>query len=370
MDHLLHLAQTLASFALVLGILITFHELGHYWAARWCNVGVEAFSLGFGPTLTSWTDRHGTVWKISLLPLGGYVKMHGMGGEAEDEDAQAAAFRPELAFGAKKIWQRGFIIAAGPIANFVLAIVLFAGLQASIGAPVALPFVGQVVEGSAAAKAGMKTGDEIVAVDATRIETFDQLRSLIAGLAERDVTLHLRRAGQDLALPVHIRGVGLNHATGQLGVGGSPDKIVMEKRGPLQAIEGGVESSWNLASQILSGLGGLFTTGAGAGDLGGPIAIALASRQMALLGLASLITWIAGLSVNLGLLNLLPIPVLDGGHLLFLAAEALRGRPLPQRAQEYGFGLGLAIIATVFLFTFHNDLAHLGLFTWMQHLIG
>ena len=369
MDHLLSLAQTLASFALVLGVLVSIHELGHYAAARWCRVGVEAFSIGFGPTLKSWTDKHGTEWKLSMLPLGGYVKMHGMAGEdAAADGGQAEEIRPQDAFTHKKVWQRAVISAAGPAANFALAIVLFGAMQATIGAQVALPVVGTVVDGSAAAAAGIKPGDAIVSIAGAPITTFEDLRGIVAASPDRDLVLGLRRDGHDLALKVHVHGVGPNHATGQLGV--QSGKIITVRRGPLQAAWGGVTETWHQISQTYTGLAGLIMSGTGAENLGGPIAIAHLSGQVAKLGIVSLIDFIAMMSVQLGLLNLLPIPILDGGHLLFLGAEALRGRPLPARAQEYGYRLGMAIIATVFIFVSFNDLAREGVFAWMHHLAG
>jgi regulator of sigma E protease len=373
MDYLTHTAQTLGSFALVLGILVSIHELGHYAAARWCKVKIEAFSIGFGPALKSWTDRHGTVWKLCALPLGGYVKMHGMGGEedqGETEAETAEEFHPHLAFTHKKVWQRAVIAAAGPAANFVLAVVLFTALQFSLGTNVPLAYVGDVRPGTAAAEAGLLKGDQILAVDGTKVDNFLDLQHIIGGEAGQVVTLSLRRDNKDITATVHVRGEGVFFKTGRLGVASNPDHAVLISRSLPEALVGGASQTWALVVATFAGLVGLITTGDGAGDLGGPIAIAHLSGQVAQLGLASLVNFIAMLSVNLGLLNLLPIPILDGGHLLFLGAEALRGRPVPARAQEYGYRLGMAIIATVFIFVSVNDLARYGAFSWMRHLTG
>jgi regulator of sigma E protease len=370
MTHILHLAQTLASFALVLGILVAIHEIGHYAAARWCGIGVEAFSLGFGPALKSWTDRRGTVWKISMLPLGGYVKMYGMSPTSREEAAAAGEdFRAQEAYAEKHVGKRAIVAAAGPVANFLLAIVLFSALLVTVGRQVPLPVVGQVMENSAAAKAGLKAGDEITAVDGVPVVTFTALRDIIAADADRDVKLSITRDSTKLVLPVHVQSAtGAAGTVGRLGV--ISGKSTFESVGPLGALAGGVTQTWDLLRQTVIGLANIVTSGQGADELGGPIMIAHLSGQVAQLGLGSLVAFIALLSVNLGMVNLLPIPVLDGGHLMFYAAEAIRGRPVPPRAQEYGYRVGIALIACVFVFVSWNDLVREGAFRWVAHLRG
>jgi regulator of sigma E protease len=370
MSHIVHLAQTLASFLFVLGVLVSIHEMGHYLAARWCRVGVEAFSLGFGPTLKSWVDRHGTEWKLSILPLGGYVKMYGMSPTAEAEAAEAGeVFRPADAYCAKPVGQRALIAAAGPLANFLLAIVLFAALFATVGRQVQLPVVGEVVADSAAAHAGLIPGDEIRAVDGTPIATFTALRTIVAANPDHDLTLSVHRGASDLQIHVHVLAVGSGPLrSGRLGV--TSGRIATETMGLGQAMIGGVTQTWSMLVDTVNGLVGLIANPHGAEELGGPIMIAQISGQVAQLGLSSLVMFIAVLSVNLGLVNLLPIPVLDGGHLMFYAAEALRGRPVPPRAQEYGYRVGLAIIACVFVMVSWNDLVRDGAIRWVAHLAG
>ncbi|HTZ71309.1 MAG TPA: RIP metalloprotease RseP [Acetobacteraceae bacterium] len=368
MDSLLHILHTVASFALVLGVLVFVHELGHYLAARWCGVHVEVFSIGFGPALKSWVDRHETEWRISALPLGGYVRMHGMTPDAEAEAAaRGVPFRPDQAYTRKSVGRRSIVAFAGPAANFLLAIVLFAGLLALEGRPVPLAVVGDVQAGSAAATAGLKTGDEIRAVAGVKIADFDQLRAIVQVNAGHDLALAVHRGTQDLSLEAHIL-LDARSGKGLLGITSGRAETVPVGLGA--ALLGGFTETWDMLSQMFGGLVHIITSGAGVKDLGGPIMIADLSGRVATMGVASLVKFIALLSVNLGLVNLLPIPVLDGGHLMFYAAEALRGRPVPARAQEYGYRVGIAIIGFVFLMISFNDLQREGAFLWVRHLIG
>jgi len=368
MDYLVHLVHTIASFALVLGVLVFVHELGHYLAARWCGVHVEVFSLGFGPALKSWVDRRGTEWRISVLPLGGYVRMHGMTPDAKaDAEAAGQPYRPADAYIEKPVGSRAMVAAAGPIANFLLAVVLFAVLLAVQGRPVPLAVVGDVYPHTAAQAAGLQKGDEILTVDGLPVGDFEQLRGIVQVSAGKDLALAVHRGTQNLTVHVHILAGGTN-GSGLLGVTSGREKILPV--GLPGAFIGGFEETYGTLVQLLGGLAAIVTSGAGVKDLGGPIMIAHLSGQVADLGIASLVRFIALLSVNLGLVNLLPIPVLDGGHLMFYALEALRGRPVPARTQEYGYRVGIAIIVCVFLMISINDLKREGAFQWVQHLIG
>jgi regulator of sigma E protease len=314
-------------------------------------------------------DRRGTAWKISVLPLGGYVKMYGISpGARAEAEAAGAVFRPQEAYSEKKVWQRSIVAAAGPIANFVLAIVLFALLLGFVGESVPLAVIGEVLPSSAAAQAGLKVGDEIRSADGTQIALFEDLRRMVAASPGRDLKLMVHRDGHDLAITAHIK-TAPGGSEGQLGVrNGTEFKIV--PMGPLSALLGGVTQTWAFMRQIAIGLGQILTGHEAASQLGGVISIADMSGQVAQLGFLSLVLFIAKMSVNLGLVNLLPIPVLDGGHLMFYAAEALRGRPVPLRAQEYGYRVGIAIIACIFVFASFNDLVRVGAFQWVGHLIG
>ncbi len=374
MSSILSILEAIASRALVLGVLVFIHEMGHYLAARWRGIHVEAFSIGFGPKLLSWTDRHETVWKLCALPLGGFVKMHGMSIDVAHEQAtDQEAIRHGHAFFEKSVLSRTIVVAAGPIANFLLAAVLYSGLYATIGRPVADPnapaIVGEVAPNSSAAAAGLKPGDAIRAVDATKIAAFEDLRRIVSANVGHTLALQVQRGTQDLTVQALIKPKPGDAAVGQLGISAGVEAI-NERLGPLAAIAAGVRNTGFVLWQTLSGLVHIITTGQGVHDLAGPIGVVVISGQVAKLGLAAVITFTAFLSINLGLVNLLPIPVLDGGHLMFYAAEALRGRPLPQRALEYGYRLGFAFIATFFLFISWNDLVHTGAVRWVAHLIG
>jgi len=369
--------DSIIAFIVVLGVLVFIHEMGHYLAARWCGVHVETFSIGFGRAIASWTDSKGTVWKLAWLPLGGYVKLHG---QERPEDASSdvkALWIEGRTFHEKQVAARAFVVAAGPLANFLLAAVLFAGLFAVMGKPV-LPevadppaLIGEVVANSAAARAGVQRGDRIVAIDDTAIVTFGDLQRIVSVAPGRTIRLRVQRDGSELALAatVDTRGTGANQV-GMLGVRSAAPPVVFEPVGLGAAMVGGVVRTWDVSAQTLVGLWQMITAQRGTEDLGGPLRIAQLSGQVAQLGLASLVSFIAVLSVNLALINLFPIPILDGGHLLFYLAEAIRGRPLPPRAQEYGMKAGLALILALFVFATWNDLGHLGLFRWVAGLLG
>lgn len=369
--------DSIIAFIVVLGVLVFIHEMGHYLAARWCGVHVETFSIGFGRAIASWTDSKGTVWKLAWLPLGGYVKLHG---QERPEDASSdvkALWIEGRTFHEKQVAARAFVVAAGPLANFLLAAVLFAGLFAVMGKPV-LPevadppaLIGEVVANSAAARAGVQRGDRIVAIDDTAIVTFGDLQRIVSVAPGRTIRLRVQRDGSELALAatVDTRGTGANQV-GMLGVRSAAPPVVFEPVGLGAAMVGGVVRTWDVSAQTLVVLWQMITAQRGTEDLGGPLRIAQLSGQVAQLGLASLVSFIAVLSVNLALINLFPIPILDGGHLLFYLAEAIRGRPLPPRAQEYGMKAGLALILALFFFATWNDLGHLGLFRWVAGLLG
>jgi regulator of sigma E protease len=365
-----HVLHTLLSFAIVLGVLVFIHEMGHYLAARWRGIYVEAFSIGFGPSLLAWTDRQGTVWKLCVLPLGGFVKMHGMALNVTEENAMdQSASRPGQAFFEKSVLSRAIVAAAGPVANFLLAIVLFTALNALVGQQIPLPVIGDIAPGSSAAAAGLKIGDAILAVDGKRTMEFEDLRAVVAANAGHTLSFRLRRGTGELTIPVAIQPASPGDmSVGRLGV--KAGEIATVRLGPGAALVAGVSQTWEVLWQTLLGLVHIITTGHGVNELGGPIAIASLSGQVAELGIAKMVSFIAMLSINLGLVNLLPIPILDGGHLMFYAAEAVRGRPLPARALDYGYRVGFAIIGSLFIFISWNDLVHTGAVHWVTHLIG
>ncbi len=366
---LLDFVRSAAAFVVVLGVLVFVHEFGHYLAARWRGVRVEAFSIGFGRAIASWTDRHGTMWKLAWLPLGGYVKLHGQERPEDVEDEVRARWVPGETFHDKPVASRAIVVAAGPVANFLLAIVLFSGLFIALGKPVTLPVIGAVLPDSAASRAGLLANDRVETIAGQPIKTFEDLQRVITTHPDKTLAMTIKRDGADRQVEVttEARNSG-GHQVGLLGVRGGA--VEYHHVSVPAALWGGVTQTWTITAETVHGLAQMIRGTRGTDDLGGPLRIAQMSGQIAELGIASLISFIGVLSVNLGLINLFPIPVLDGGHLLFYLAEALRGRPLPQRAQEYGFRAGLAFLACLFVFATWNDLTHLGLFRWVAGLIG
>jgi len=363
------LLRTVIAFVVVLGVLVFIHELGHYLAARWRGVHVEAFSIGFGRSIFEWKDRVGTKWRVAWLPLGGYVKLHGQERPEDVTPEVRASWLPGRTFHEKSLASRAIIVAAGPIANFILAMVLFGFLFAAIGRPIVLPVVGEVLPDSAAAKAGLVANDRIEAIGGEPTKTFEDIQRIISSHPEVRLAMTVLRGNETRQLSVLTQSVESHgRKIGLLGIRGGQTEYRPVSL-PV-ALWGGVQQTWTITADTFSGLAQMIAGERGTDELGGPLRIAQLSGQVAELGIASLISFIAVLSVNLGLINLFPIPVLDGGHLLFYAAEAVRGRPLPARAQEYGFRAGIAVLAGLFLFATWNDLANIGLFRWVAGLIG
>jgi regulator of sigma E protease len=355
--------RSILAFVVVLGVLVFFHELGHYLAARARGVAVEAFSIGFGPALVSWKAKSGTVWKISALPLGGYVKMQGWG----EEDTGAVAVPGS--FSGKSLGSKALIVAAGPIANLILAFVLFAGLFMFAGRVEVVPVLSVVAPGSPAAVAGLQPGDRILAVNGQSIQYFEDLQQIIVAHPHSELTVSFRRGG---ALQQKNVLSGQKMSDGQqvgfFGVEG--DQVVTERFTLPAALLAAGGETWSVMVTTLTGLWNLVAHHEGAQDLGGPLRIAQLSGQVAALGISSLISFIALLSINLGLVNLVPIPILDGGHLLFYAGEAIYGKPIPRKAQEMGLRFGFALLLSLFAFTTFNDLTQLGALHWVAHLFG
>lgn len=358
-------------FLFVLTVVVFFHELGHFLVGRWCGVRVTAFSVGFGPELIGRTDRHGTRWKLSVIPLGGYVKFAGDENEASVPDQEAlrrmSADERAGAFQTKSVARRAAIVAAGPIANFILAIVIFAILFALMGRPEISPRVDQVQPDSAAAEAGLQAGDLVVAIDGISIGTFAELQRTISVSADVPLQMELDRGGERIEVTITPKRreitdpFGNVQSVGLLGVSRSakPEDVITRRFGPVEAVVEGSKETWFVVTRTAGYLGGILTGRESADQLGGPIRVAQISGQVATLGFGALLNLTAVLSVSIGLLNLLPIPMLDGGHLLFYAAEALRGRPLSERAQEYGFRIGIGIVLFLMVFATWNDVLHL-----------
>jgi regulator of sigma E protease len=362
----------LIPFLFVLTIVVFFHELGHFLVARWAGVKVLTFSLGFGPELVGFNDRHGTRWKISAIPLGGYVKFFGDDSEAStpSSDALAGMSQEERqnSFHHKKVGPRAAIVAAGPIANFLLAIAIFTCLFTFIGKPSTTARVDQVEPGSAAAAAGFQPGDVVTAIDNSKIGSFSDMQRIVGIRAGEQLTFTVKRGDSNLQLrgTPQLREVkdpfGNVHRAGVLGITRktATGDTMTERVDPATAAWLGVKETWFVIERTLSYIGGVFTGREAADQVGGPLRIAQISGQVATVGgLAALVQLAAVLSISIGLLNLFPVPLLDGGHLLFYAVEAVRGRPLSDRAQEMGFRIGLGLVLMLMVFATYNDILHL-----------
>lgn len=358
-------------FLFVLTVIVFFHELGHYLVGRWSGIRVVAFSIGFGPELVGFNDRRGTRWKLCAIPLGGYVKFWGDENAASVPDPAAVARMTEDerrgAFPAASVGRRAATVAAGPIANFILSIAIFAGTAYVSGIVVGDPIVAEVRSGSPAAAAGLKPGDRIVSADGSDIDTFADLQRFVATRAGVPIALQIDRSGVRTNLTVTPReetqtdNFGNEFKVPVIGIVANSQSAAFRTVDltPWSALAYGVSQTWFVTERTVAFIGGIFGGTQGSEQIGGPIRIAQMSSQVATLGFAPLLNLAALLSISIGLLNLLPIPMLDGGHLLFYAAEAARGRPLSERVQDVGFRIGLALVMLLMVFAFWNDLTSL-----------
>ena len=354
----------------VLTIVVFFHEMGHFLVGRWCGVKVDAFSLGFGPELLHYVDRKGTRWRLALLPLGGYVKFHGDANGASVPDdrtlaAMPAGERSVTLFG-QNVAKRAAIVAAGPIANFLVAIVVLAGLFHFSGQAFLDPQVGSVLADSAAQAAGFRVGDRLVAIDGRPVASFEDMQRVVQANDGAPMTFLVRRAGVDTTLSATPRRQVLQTRFGELrtSVLGltadlSPANTHMLRYGVVDSVRKGVSETWFVVASTGRYLKGLVVGRESTQQVSGFIGIAQASGQMARLGVVPLVNLAAVLSISIGLLNLLPIPLLDGGFLLFFACEAIRGRALAERTQQVGFRIGLTFVAMLTIFATFNDISRL-----------
>jgi regulator of sigma E protease len=358
---------------IVFCLLVFVHELGHYLVARWAGVRIETFSIGFGREIWGYTDKLGTRWKFSLVPLGGYVKMFGEGdtlietsdSDAEPTERELTEAERQVSFAHKSLGRRTAVVAAGPIANFLFAIAILAGLYMVHGKPVPADFqaqgIGTVRADSAADAAGFQPGDRILAVDGQPIVTFNDLRAAVGGSEGERLSFTIARENERLTLNAAPRPQDPDAAAGEtgylLGVTGPVTRF--EKQGPVDAVWTGVEETWRLTALTFSSIGEIIVGQRSVDDMGGPVKIVQLSNDVAQLGILSLVSFMAVLSINLGLLNLFPIPMLDGGHLAFYAIEAVRGKPVGERAQEYAFRIGLALLLGLMILITINDVLSL-----------
>ncbi|MDP3320047.1 MAG: RIP metalloprotease RseP [Bosea sp. (in: a-proteobacteria)] len=358
-------------FLFVLTIVVFVHELGHFLVARWCGVDVKVFSVGFGRELFGFNDRHGTRWRFALIPLGGYVKFSGDADAASagTDSAEMGTMTPEQrerSFPAQSIGERAAIVAAGPIANFLLAILIFGASVYVFGKPVLAPRVDQVVAGSAAERGGLRAGDLVVSIDGRAISSFSDMQRAISARPEETLTVVVDRAGALVTLPVTPALVEQSTPVGKqrigvLGVQASRQASDWQTQhfGLLESAKVGVGETWYVVERTYDYLAKLVRGRESVDQLSGPIRIAQVSGIVASnSGLMGLLNLAAILSVSIGLMNLFPVPMLDGGHLMFYAIEAVRGRPLSDRAQELGFRFGLGLVLMLMLFVTWNDLVH------------
>jgi regulator of sigma E protease len=362
------LMGNIVTFILVLSLLVFVHEMGHYLVARWSGIRILAFSVGFGPEIFGFTDRHGTRWKISVIPLGGYVRFFGDEDSSSKPDTDKIAAMSEedraRSFAGAKLWKRAATVAAGPIANFLLAIAIFTILFSVYGRTIADPVVAEVKPDGAAAAAGILPGDLLVAIDGGKVETFDDVRRYVSIRPSQKIVVTIERAGQKLDLPMVPQRVdttdqfGNKVELGQIGIvtNQQAGNFRLQTYTPLQALREAVLQTRDIVTGTFKYIGNIFSGTMRADQLGGPIRVAQASGQMASLGIGAVLQLAAVLSVSIGLLNLMPVPVLDGGHLMFYAVEAVRGKPLGSTAQEIAFRIGLAMILTLMVFTTWNDI--------------
>jgi regulator of sigma E protease len=367
----------IAGFLLVIGPLVFVHELGHYFAGRFFGVKAETFSIGMGREVMGWTDRRGTRWKLSALPLGGYVKFAGDMGPASEPDPAWHRLPPEekaRTFQAKPVWQRFIIVAAGPITNFIVAILIFAAFFAVYGVPRTPTVLTAVEQGTAADRAGILVGDRIVSIEGRAVDDFGKLREMIFLRPGIRVTLGIERQGRLIELAATPTpqtfedGAGNTMRGGLLGV--MPGRPVSVREGPIGVLGAACEATWDKVRTIVDVIGQIVTGERSAKELGGPLKIAQYSGQTVSLGPLAIVGFMALISINLGFINLLPIPLLDGGHLFFYIIEGIRRRPLPAQAQEWAFRSGLALLLGFMLFVTVNDLASFGLWRKLGGLIG
>ena len=364
-------------FLLLLGPLITLHELGHYLVGRWFGVKAEKFSIGFGKEIWGRTDRNGTRWRVSALPLGGYVQFKGDMNPASVPDveanAHANAAQREGSFHHAALWKRALIVAAGPVANLLITIAIFASLFAIYGKQTIVAAedsrtIGEFAETSVAADAGMQLGDTIIAIDDVPVEDFEAIRDEIALYPNKDLVITVDRDGAELDFPLTTErfevsdSFGNTSVIGRIGVGPSGGEYVLEEVGVLESVPMAVEHSWDVLGMMLTGLKQVVLGERSIKELGGPVKIAKYSGEQMSLGFIAFINFAALISLNLAFINFLPIPALDGGHLAFYAAEAVRRKPVGPVATEWAYRTGIAVVLAFMVVVTVNDVTSLAFF--------
>lgn len=371
------LLLTLLAFVLVIGPLVFVHEMGHYLAGRWFGVKADAFAIGFGREVAGWTDTRGTRWKVGWLPLGGYVKFAGDMNAVSQPSAEWLALPPDernATFQAKPVWQRAIIVAAGPAVNFVAAVLILAGFAMAYGDSRTSTVIGQAVPGTVAAKVGLRAGDRVTALGGREMATFDDMVRYVKIRAGEPVRIDYVRDGSVRTTQAVIGTLtqrdrfGNEFKVGLLGI--SPARPVIVPVSPLEAPVVAVRQTGEIVSMMVETIGQVITGRRSMKELGGPLSIAKVSGEQITLGVQAFVFLIALVSINLGFINLLPVPMLDGGHLMFYAIEAVRRKPVAAETQEWAYRGGLTAILTLMLVVTFNDLGNLGLWKSLAGLIG
>ena len=364
------------AFLCAIGPLVIIHELGHYWVARWFGIGAETFSIGFGHKIAGWTDKRGTLWKVGWLPLGGYVRFIGdedVASSAGDQSKLSQADR-DRSFHLRPVYQRFLVVLAGPMANFILAILIFAAFFMTIGAPRTDNVVSRLEPGGTAATAGILPGDRIVNIAGRQTDTFEEISQYVTLHPGEKVAAIVQRGGRTITVPVTI-GIlheedrfGQKFRVGRLGI--YSGELNYRKLDPISSVPAATTYTIALTRSMIEGVWQIISGRRSVKELGGPLKIAQIAGQQATLGLLPFIQLVALISINLGFINLLPVPMLDGGHLLFYSVEAVRRRPVSAAAQDWAFRGGLALLLALLLFTTVNDLGSFGLWDSLERLIG
>ena len=366
-ESLYFYATYIVPFIFVLSIVVFFHELGHFLVGRWCGVKVDVFSIGFGPELFSRIDQHGTRWRVAAVPLGGFVKFHGDVNAASVADHELIAAMPAderaISFYTQKVWKRAAIVAAGPVANFLLAIVIFTAVFFAFGREVLNPRVQDVRAGEAGALAGFEPGDLVVAIDGTPIASWAAMQRVIQSSAGVPLNFTIHRGSKQVSLTATptLREIKTAFGTQRIGMIGlsaaaAPSDWRLERYSIGESLKLGLSETWFVVERTAAFVAGLVAGREAADNISGPIGIAHMAGEVAKVGIVPLFSFAALLSVSIGLMNLLPVPLLDGGHLLYYAVEFVRGRPLSEKTQEVGFRIGLAMVGALMLFATANDI--------------
>jgi len=364
-------AVYIVPFLFVLGIVVFFHEMGHFLVGRWCGVKVEAFSIGFGRELFAFTDRRGTRWRVAIIPLGGYVKFYGDADAASmTPDEQAKIMTPDerrMSLFGQTVGRRAAIVAAGPFANFILAIVIFTGIFFAFGRGELAPRISEVRSGEAAAEAGFQPGDLILSINGRQIRHWGEMQRIVQASSDQTLRFTVLRDEQQVQLEATPRRRDIetpfgNNRAGLLGVAAStsPDDWNVRRFGFTEAVVEGTGETWFVVERTVSYIVGLFAGRESIDQISGPIRIAEVSGEVAKISFVALLNLAAILSVSIGLLNLFPIPPLDGGHLVYFAVEAVKGSPLSRWGQELGFRIGIALVLALMVFATFNDVLHVG----------